>query len=235
MTKFLPAIFVPYFILKGRWRAAMPAVVVIAVVAGIAQLALGWQHNYVMNLLLNDDPFLDTPLNQSATGPILRLMRGVGLQHLGIDMSQLMILALAIPTALVMLRFRARGHWKVEWAFLSLAMIMLLPHNQNYYLMFLLIPYAILTGMIFEGQLRGAAIKWLVGASFFLTGWPIPLTIIDRLIGQSSAELFRTFAIPVVGVALLVVALLIALRQTAAPPARQQEAVVGPEPVTVSA
>jgi Glycosyltransferase family 87 len=215
MTKFLPGIFVPYFVLKGRWRAIWTAVVIIGLLGVLAQGTLGWEHNWVL-IQLRQGSYLEYQLNQSVSGALLRLARSVGLHDYGIALSRAILVILAVALARVMWRFRSRGHWKLEWSVLIVAMIMLLPHNQNYYLVFLLIPYAVLLGMVKNGAIQRWESKALIVVSFVLTGWPIPLSLLDRALGQPAAELLLWLSVPVWGVGLLVVVLIKTLWETSA-------------------
>lgn len=215
MTKFLPGIFVPYFVLKGRWRAAWTALVVIGIVAILAQVTLRWQYNSTfLNLMAGI--YRESPLNQSVSGPVLRVARWAGFQGYGIALSWAIIFILGAALCWVMLRFRSMGNWQIEWSLLIVAMIMLLPHNENYYLVFLLIPYAVLLGMVKNGAIPQWQSKALIAASFVLTGWPIPLSLLDRALGRPAAELLLRLSVPVWGVGLLVVVLIKTLRETSA-------------------
>lgn len=215
MTKFLPGIFVPYFILKGRWRAAWTALVVIGIVAILAQVTLGWQHNSVF-ILLRKGGYMGSQLNQSVSGPVFRVARWAGFQGYGIALSWAVILILGVALCWVMLRVRSMGNWRIEWSLLLVAMIMLIPRNENYYLVFLLIPYAVLLGMVKNGAIQRWESKALIAVSFILTGWPIPLSLLDRALGQPAAELLLRLSVPVWGVGLLVVVLIKTLRETSA-------------------
>lgn len=216
MTKFLPGIFVPYFVLKGRWRAAWTALVVIGIVAILTQVTLGWEYNRTL-VNLRAGGYSESPLNQSVSGPMLRVARWAGLQSYGIPLSRAIIVILVGVLCWVMFRFREVGNWKIEWSLLVVAMIMLLPHNENHYLTFLLIPYAVLLGMLREGLVRGWQSKALIAVSFILTGWPIPLSLLDRVFAIRTAELFLRLSVPVWGVGLLVVVLIKTLWETSVP------------------
>ena len=213
MTKFLPGIFVPYFVLKGRWRATWAAVVVIGILGVLAQVTLGWEHNWVF-IQLWKGSYLEYSLNQAVSGAVLRLARLAGLQDYGIALSRAILLILAMALAWVLVRFRSGGNWKIEWSLLIVAMIMLPPHSQNYYLTFLLIPYAMLLGMVNDGVLQGWPSKALIATSFVLTGWPIPLSLLDRALGRPAGDLLLSLSVSAVGVALLVVVLIRALWET---------------------
>ena len=217
MTKFLPGILVPYFLLKRRWRAAGWALAVIAALALLAQATLGWQHNFIVNYLLDGDIAYHGDLRtQSVVGIVYRTLTSLGIQGSWIGIGKALIVCCAMALAWLMVRFRTRGEWTLEWSLLMVAMVMLLPHSQNYYLLFLLIPYTVLLGRLLEERLPAAWGVWW-GASFLLTGWPIPLSLMDRLLGRSFADLLFSYSIPGVGVALLVALLVMALYKTAAP------------------
>lgn len=211
MTKILPGIFVPYLALKRRWRAFWAAVIVMGVIGILTQPLLGWQHSWVVKAA--GRLYTTSHLNQAVSGPVIRLAGTLGVPEYGVPISLALIAILAILLCWVMWRFRHHEHWKLEWSLLLVAMIMLPQYNQNYYLTFLLVPYAVLLGMVLR-QEAGRPSKAVLGISFFLTGWPIPLSLVDRVLGPLSIERLLAASISFWGVALLVFMLVRALRAT---------------------
>ncbi len=220
MTKFLPGIFLPYFALKRRWLAFLISLLMVSVVGILSQITLGWQNNDVLTQPVSAH-FFYSQLNQSVAGFVLRVLRWLDettLVQYGNLISLVAIITLGSAFAWIMFRYRRRGNWKIEWSLLLVAMIMLLPHNQNYYLMFLLVPYAVLIGMVLENynpSLKDRKLKAVLTTPFVLTGWPFPLSIVNLALGLSLADLLLWIAVPVWGVALLVIVLIRVLRETA--------------------
>ena len=77
MAKFLPIIYLPWLVLKRKWRAVIAALAVIVPVAIAAQLLLGWQNNGTL-LQVKYGGFSNSELDQSLSGAIVRI---VGFEH----------------------------------------------------------------------------------------------------------------------------------------------------------
>jgi hypothetical protein len=94
----------------------------------------------------------------------------------------------------------------LEWSTLIAVMVLLPPHNEQYYFVLLLFPYFALLAR----ELRPAAPPhvarrvWLA-ISFLLTGAPVPLSILSRLTGMNIFSLYLVAGIPFVGAAILAV------------------------------
>jgi hypothetical protein len=227
MAKFLPGIFIPYFALKRRWRALLTSTIVVAVVAFLTQISLGWQNNNTIIRAGQRPFFVDRSLlelDQSVPGSLLRILtllsEPFALTY-GSLLSLAVILTLGAAFVWTMLRFSS-GNWKIHWSLLAVAMIMLVPHNENYYLMFLLVPYSVLLGMALESHMGKLRNKALLMASFVLTGWPFPLSFVDQAFGIHSAQILLWTSVPVIGTGLLVLVLLDVLTETA--PAKRPRA-----------
>ncbi len=120
-------------------------------------------------------------------------------------MSQVLIAILVAGLAWYLWRRRASDEWQIEWALLVVAAIMLPPHNQNYYLTLLLIPYLVLLGKLFAAPRLNRWRASLLGLSWFLTGWPLPLSVVERAVGTSFlAERLLAASVSLWGVILLV-------------------------------
>ena len=216
MTKFLPAIFVGQFWLARRWRAFWTALGVIVVLGVAGQLTLGWQNNFVIRLLLErDEAYMPSITNQALSGLVLRTAHAAGQDALAPLIAKLLIVVLLAAMSVWLLRIRRCGDWQLEWGLLCVAMVMLIPHNENYYSIFFLVPYAVLLARALQHQLRDRWSAPLAAASFLLIGWPIPLSVVDRVLEQSVAVILLNASVPVYGAALLAGALILELRAAA--------------------
>ena len=204
MTKFLPGVLVPYFLLKRRWRAFASSVIVILAIGLAAQFTLGWQNNWVVIQLLQGS-YLDTQLNQAVSGAVLRLAAFLHQSALGLRISQLLIVAFAMALAWFLWRRRASTDWQIEWSILLVASVMMPPHNQNYYLLLLLVPYFVLLGRRLADPVLDRRRALLLVLSWFLTAWPLPLSLVGRLVGTPLlAERLLYWSVSLWGVLLLV-------------------------------
>lgn len=201
MAKFLPVIYLPWLVLKRKWRAVIVALAVIVPVAIATQLLLGWQNNGTL-LQAKYGGFTNSELNQSLSGVIVRI---AGLQHAE-TASRVAIVVALIAFCALLFRVRNREDTEdLEFGLIAMAMVLLPPHNQNYYFSFLLLPYALL-----YARHRSQPWSWrttLLAVSFVLVAAPVPFSIVQRLTGLDAFSLYLRAAIPFAGATLLVVVL----------------------------
>ena len=193
MTKFLPGLFLLYFAIKRRWRAFWTAGLTIGIIGALTQPLLGWQHSITLAQLLQKDApsgFAVLHSNLTVSGAVLRLARLMGFEPYWVPVSQLCLAILAALFVWLLWRLRFSEHWKLEWSLVAIAMITLIPHNQPHYLIFLLIPYAVLLDEVMT-RLRWGNWRWilLLATSWGLTGWPIPLSLVHRIFGLTIEQL----------------------------------------------
>lgn len=190
MTKFLPLIFVPYFAPKRR---ATSLVITIAVIAIATQIVFDWRYSGTV-VQLRAGGMIESVLDQSLAGMLRRLGAPEFLARIAI------LVSLAL---LSWLFFRARNVSSIddlEWSTLIVAMVLLPPHNEQYYFVLLLFPYLALAAR----ELRRPE-KWWLGISFLLTGTLIPLSVVSRLTGTNVFSTYLALGIPFVGAAILAV------------------------------
>ena len=193
MTKFLPLIFLPYFALKRRGRTLASALITIALIAIATQVVFDWRYSGTV-VQLRGGGMIASVLDQSLAGMMRRLGASETLARIAI------VIALAL---LSWLFFRARNVSSIddlEWSTLIVAMVLLPPHNEQYYFVLLLFPYLALAAR----ELRRSE-KWWLGISFLLTGTLIPLSVVSRLTGTDFFSTYLALGIPFVGAAILAV------------------------------
>jgi hypothetical protein len=204
MAKFLPIIFLPWLVLKRKWDAVGAALLVIFPIAVVTEFVLGWENNATL-IQLEQGAFFNAELNQSLAGLVARLLAWT---HSSLPLAATSRIAILIGLiAFSWLMFRVRrceGSEDVEFGLLIMAMVLLPPHNQNYYLVFLLFPYLLLYAR-YRGQWSWRAA--LLAVSFVLVAAPFPLSIVQRLTGVDVFSLYLRAAIPFAGAALLVIVL----------------------------
>jgi hypothetical protein len=203
MTKFLPLIFLPYFAVRRMWRAFGGALLAIVPLAIATEWLLGWSHSGIVYQLRHGS-FLETDLNQSLSGMVIRLIRRT---RLPLDIalaSQIAIVAALMVLALLFIRARhQRGDEDLAWSALITAMVLLPPHNEQYYFVLLLFPYcALLTRRMF--------LPWLT-VSYLLVAMPVPLSLLNRLLKIDSFQTYLGLGIPFAGAAILMVLCSLAL------------------------
>lgn len=202
MAKFLPLIYLPWLVLERRWRALAASLAVIVPIVVVTQFVFGWQNSGIL-IQLRHGSFITNEVNQSLSGIVIRFVRWT---HAGVSIpvaSRVAIAAALVALSLYMLR--SDRIIDLDYGLLAVAMVLLPPHNQNYYLVFLLIPYLLL-----YRQQRGCW-SWraaMLALSFVLVAVPIPLSIVQRLTGLDAFRLYLRAGIPFLGAALLVAVLI---------------------------
>ena len=202
MTKFLPLIFVPYFAVKRMWNALVASIITIVPIAIATQWVFGWSHSGIV-IQLRRGTFLRGELNQSLSGMIVRVLEwthAYSAQRVGV-LSDVAILASLTGLSWLLLKKRdCRDIEDIEWSVLFAAMVLLPPHNQQYYLFLLIFPFLTLLA-------RRLYLPWL-GAAYVLIGAPLPF----RLFGHGAYAAYLAAGIPFFGAALLAVLCVRALR-----------------------
>ena len=95
---------------------------------------------------------------------------------------------------------RCAGIEDLEWGTLIVAMVLLPPHNEQYYFVMLLFPFLALLA-------RRLYLSWLA-ISFLLVGAPVPF----RLLGPGAFSIYLQAGIPFIGAAILAVLCVRAVR-----------------------
>lgn len=203
MTKFLPLIFLPYFVVKRKWRALAGALAAIVPIALLTEAVLGWKHSGILIQLLRDGPF-HSALNQSLSGAIVRLIDWTRAPVSGAIVSSIAILiCLAGLSWLFFVTRDCVAADDLEWGILVIAMVLLPPHNQQYYLLFLLFPFLALFArrVRLGGSHPSRWVPFIV--SFILVAAPIPFSILKGITGLDVFRLYLSAGIPFMGAAIL--------------------------------
>ena len=188
-AKFLPVIFLPWFVLKGKWDALRGAVLVIFPIVVVTQFVLGWENNGTLRMLLAGG-MLTSELDQSLAGFVGGFTASAALRAIALA-------AAAVAFCALMLRVRqSEDTDDLEWGVILMAMVLLPPHNQNYYFLFLLFPYLMLYARYRERWSWRAA---PAAISLFLVAMPIPFS----LLGPDAFRRYLQAGIPFIGAAIL--------------------------------
>jgi hypothetical protein len=204
MTKFLPLIFLPHLVLKRRFRALAASMMAIIALAVGAQMVFDWRYSGIIIQLWRGS-FLDTELNQSLSGMIIRLLKWTRSPLSAETMSRVAIVFALLGVCWLLFRAReCRSMDDLEWSTLIVAMVLLPPHNQQYYFVLLLFPYLALLARELrpDAPAHHARRLWLA-ISFVLTGTVVPLSVLSRLIGLNVFYAYLAYGVPFVGAAIL--------------------------------
>jgi len=197
MSKFLPLVFLPWLALRKRWRAFVAAVVVILSIVIVTQYALGWQNSGIILQLIHG-VHVDTDTNQSISGLLIRLTSW--------SQEEIAVATLAICVAcwnaLWSLFFpRTTSHCDdFEFSILTLAMVLLIPHNEQYYFVLLLIPYTLMYAR-YRAKWNRRLLPLIL--SFVTIAAPVPLSLLARVTGLNVMQLYLHWCIPLAGAVIL--------------------------------
>jgi len=193
MAKFLPLIFLPWFVLKRRWDALNAALLVIFPIVVVTEFVFGLENSGIV-IQLREGGMITNELNQSLAGIVARLGGSRAASGIAI------VAALIALCALMWRLRRSEDSDDLEWGVLVVAMVLLPPHNEQYYFVFLLFPYSMLYAR-YRTQL-----SWrpaLAAVSFVLVAAPVPLS----LFGPKAFSTYLQAGIPFVGAVSLAVVL----------------------------
>jgi hypothetical protein len=206
MTKFLPLIFLPHLVLKRRFHALAASMMAIVPLAVAAQLVLDWRYSGIL-IQLQRGSFIDTELNQSLSGMIIRLLKWTRSSLSTETMSRAAIAFALLGVCWLLFRAReCRSMDDLEWSTLIVAMVLLPPHNQQYYFVLLLFPYlALLARELRPDALAHRARRWWLAMSFVLTGTVVPWSVLSRLTGANVFYAYLEYGVPFLGAAILAV------------------------------
>ena len=210
--KFLPGILILHFLATKNRNAIRGSLVTLAVIGILTQITLGWQNSSMLKIIfLNKDPdfgstWYDHSLNSAVSGVVLRALSPSDAKQLA---AVLVTLGLALALCVWLWRTRQSSDWTLHWAILIIASVMLLPHNQPYYLCLLIPSYVIALRRLSIG-----APKWqwvLFWASYLTVGWGIPMSVAQRLpgLGFLSIHWLYEYQVAFYGVIALTVVLLV--------------------------
>jgi hypothetical protein len=172
-------------------RTLSSALITIALIAIATQLVFDWRYSGTV-VQLRTGGMISSVLDQSLAGMIRRLHGSEVVARIAI------VIALALLSWLFVRARNCSSIADLEWSTLIVAMVLLPPHNEQYYFVLLLFPYLALAAR----ELRRWE-KWCLALSFLLTGTLIPLSIVSRLTGINVFSAYLSLGIPFVGAAIL--------------------------------
>ena len=204
MTKFLPLIFLPYFVVKRMSRALVGSMMAIVPIAIATEVVFGWRYSGT-GVQLREGSFLNSDLNQSLSGMIIRLLGWTRSSLSPALLSRAAIVAALAAVSWLFLRSRnGAAIDDLEWSTLIVAMVLLPPHNQQYYFVLLLFPYlALVARELRPGAPAHHGRRWWLAISFILTGVLVPLSVLSRLTGTNIFLTYLRAGLPFCGAAIL--------------------------------
>jgi len=230
MTKFLPAIFLPYFLIKSKFKTLVATLVTIVLIAMGTQVTLGWQHSFTLNAFQEElcyekqawTYFRSQTLSSTIGRWFSKLFSGniffpeCSNSPLAKNIYVIMVIAICAFLCFIMYKGRKRTGYGIEYGICATLMMLLAPHGEPYYLLLNLIGFSFAIAYLCENKyFFGSAI---LAISYILCGYINQINIFDKLlISQYIVDrhtFFYLLSFPAYGSILLAILLfLIYLRQ----------------------
>ena len=192
MMKFAPIGFVGWLGLRGRWRTVAAAFITIVLIAGVAQVTLGWQNNglALRSLWLRGVP----QINADTQTVISAFLHRIGVLDVtdayfpqrwfpdaraatAARAGTVAALAYAAVFGLLMFLRRTRAWSPFEVSSLFVPMILLPTSNHQYYFVFALVPLSVLFLRSIADRRWGVLAATMV--TYFMMSAPFRFTWID--------------------------------------------------------
>jgi len=227
MAKFLPMVFLVYFLIKGRFRAfAAMAMTVMVIMIG-AQFTLGWQNNRMMKNFITElksEKYGYTYWrSQTIPSAIERLFSKTDytpdkIYYPQASKTRIARWATKIAVGAIVLGVfvsvwfrRKSGELALEYGIIAVAMFLVSTHGQHYYLIFSLVGYSFALYHLYKKRYVFGGM--IFALSYLITGYIMQIREFDKLLIPGSSginrEVFFNFlSFPTYGSMLLLALLL---------------------------
>lgn len=217
MTKFLPAVFIPYLFVKGYRRGGYVAVVTVVSIALAAQPLLGWQWSVTMVAARTEtgDVFPTAYANQAIANVLYKTFTAFNidrthpptlypyvLRPIGLAVTAGVLAA----TAWFIVRWRRQRFLELECALLAIVMCLVPSHANTYYLVFALPALSIGVAALYRRPAEFGVIPRLaLAGAIVLMGFLVPmklLEIVTQVQGMLIARALQGWSLPAYGAVL---------------------------------
>lgn len=227
MAKFLPVIFLGYFLIKGKIRAFFSMLAVIVLIIVMTQVTLGWQNNRMIKNFyaeLKEGKFEYTYWrSQTIPSAIERLFSAkdysankiyyptVMKPHIVKWAVKAVVGFIALITFTLLYRNRKRGDIRLEYGIVAAVMFLISTHGEHYYLIFGLIGYS--GALYYIYGKKDYFLEVIFGMSYILSGYIMQIREFDRILlpdntGINREVFFNFLSFPTYGAVLLLFLLL---------------------------
>lgn len=235
MAKFLPVIFLAYFLIKGKMKAFFAMLVTVLAIITATQFTLGWQNNSTIRSFLAETFSKDSGStywrSQTISSAIERIFSSSDYSTsqiynpiatrpmLAKNILRISIALMALGAFFLIYKRRKEKYYGLDFSILSLLMVLISTRGQPYYLIFGLIGYAFAAYYLVKERYR---FGWVIlGISFFLSGYIMQMREFDRILLPAHTDInrevfFLFLSFPVYGELLLFMLLLVLYAKTAA-------------------
>jgi len=196
MSKFLPIVFLPYFLIKRNNKAFFAMLITVLLIVIVTQFTLGWQNNDSLKLLLTESMqnshYWTYWRSQTISSAIERFFSQSDYTPNQIYYPQSTSSAVLKPIITAIMGFtgliaftvifirRKKENYIVEYGLLSSLMILIPSHGQIYYPIFYLIGYTAALYWVYKTKRYYASV--ILGISYLLTGYIMQIREFDKIL-----------------------------------------------------
>ncbi len=195
MAKFLPMIFIIYFLFKRKFKALLAMVLTVIFIAVLTQFTLGWQNSLLVKLFTKE-AFSTTHeytywRSQTISSAVERLFSRTdySLQQITRPIlvypyaanliTNILRIFMAVFSIFFISRWRLRTDYLADYAIMLLFMILVSPHGHPHYLIFALPAFSVMVRNVCIS--RNAFIAILLFISYFLSGYLVQLKFLESI------------------------------------------------------
>ncbi len=223
MTKFLPALFVPYLLIKRFRRAFWAAVATMLLIAGPTQWLLGFQHSVTFKMLGSEASGETLPSsypNIAISNVLYKMFTPFTIQeppppplypHLLRPVGIVLHVVVLVAFGWFLLRHRRSGLLELEMALTALVMVLAAPHAKTYYLVFALPALSVgFAALVRRASSLSALWKVAWVGAVALSGFVLPMSVIGTLMHVPPhliALILQRYSLPGFGAMLAAIAI----------------------------
>jgi len=229
MTKFLPAIYLPYLFIKGFRRAGVVAVGTALAIAVLAQPLLGWQNSATLDIARSEvagTDFRTSYANQAVPNILYKMFTGFDpnnphpptwYPNVLRPIAYVLSFGIIAATGWFVYRWRRGRVLEVECALLAIVMCLVSSHANTYYFIFALPALSI--GLVTLGrnpERVTTPARVALAAAIVLSGFLVPMKVFEFVVdmrGVLVARVLQAWSFPAFGV-ILAAGLMVELHKT---------------------
>ena len=218
MTKFLPAIYLPYLFVKGFRRAGLTAAGTALSIALLAQPLLGWQRSATLLIARSEvagTDFRTSYANQALPNILYKMFTGFDASNphpptwypnVLRPIAYAASFGLLVATSWFVYRWRRGRLIELECALLAIVMCLVSSHANTYYFVFALPALSLGIAAIQRDASRvGLPSRLALGGAVVLSGFLVPMKVFEVLTGTRGvvvARVLQAWSLPAFGVIL---------------------------------